>query len=106
MICISENGHSRCISRETVSKYGGRWSFPAYSLPGGSPWCVQVCIVFTDGKPSIQWEIDNVPKEAKAWARIGVTVFAVGIGSEITKKGNSGSKDQKIVIEAQRTKKE
>ena len=65
--------------------YGGRWSFLAHSLPGGSPWCIQVCIVFTDGEAT---DVKNVPKEAKAWAGIGATVFAVGIGDKISDEGN------------------
>jgi len=54
----------------------------------------KVCIVFTDGEAS---DVKNVPKEAKAWAGIGATVFAVGITKKITKKGLediAGSRDR------------
>ena len=59
-----------------------RCSFPAYAL------CVQVCIVFTDGNPTTDKEKEKVPAASKAWAGIGATVFAVGIGKKPTKKGN------------------
>ena len=57
------------------------------SLPGGSARCVQVCIVFTDGNPSGH-EPERVPAASKAWAGIGATMFAVGIGEKPTEKGN------------------
>ena len=66
----------------------GRCSFPAYALPGGSPRCVQVCIVFTDGDPTEgKGEKEKVRAASKAWAGIGATVFAVGIGGEPTPEG-------------------
>ena len=40
--------------------------------------------MFTDGKAS---DVNHVPAAAQAWARAGVTVFAVGIGHGINHKG-------------------
>merc|ERR1711962_1580396 len=45
------------------------------------------CIVFTDGNPKSDEEIERVPAASKAWAGIGAKVFAVGIGSQITEEG-------------------
>jgi len=47
----------------------------------------KVCLVFTDGDPTSQSEKDKVPAASEDWARIGTTVFAVGIGSTISEKG-------------------
>jgi len=57
----------------------------------------KVCIVFTDGNPTTDKEKEKVPAASKAWAGIGATVFAVGIGKKPTKKGLidiAGSKDR------------
>ena len=41
-------------------------------------------MVFTDGEAT---DRKDVPKESEAWAKEGVTVFAIGIGSGISHKG-------------------
>jgi len=59
----------------------------------------KVCIVFTDGNPKSDEEIERVPAASKAWAGIGAKVFAVGIGSQITEEGLEAiaGSDERIV---------
>ena len=44
----------------------------------------QICLVFTDGEAS---DKEKVPSAAQAWAEDGVTVFAIGIGSNVKHDG-------------------
>ena len=44
----------------------------------------KVCFIFTDGEASDE---DQVPAASKAWANDKVTVFAIGIGDQISLEG-------------------
>jgi len=61
----------------------------------------KVCIVFTDGDPTTPSEKARVPAASKAWAGIGATVFAVGIGGQISQEGLidiAGSEDRILSV--------
>jgi len=61
----------------------------------------KVCIVFTDGDPTSPSEKARVPAASKAWAGIGATVFAVGIGGQISQEGLidiAGSEDRILSV--------
>ena len=56
-------------------------------------------MVFTDGEAT---DRKNVPAASQAWAKEGVTVFAIGIGSGISDKGLraiSGSEERAFVVD-------